>query len=611
MRHQVVIEILLMALLSLNEAFQAMVRLVNKQNEERAMFQPNGLYSPQVIIDGEWVSYPDIARQLGYGYFEQSLYKGISNSMNLSNIIDGDVIFTQDKGVIVGDLDECEPLGELMQAFLAFETDKNISEHAHTDVSPKADYEIKEKTDQAINSLTDDDFLAKASKISKEDVERQKLKHANKIDYHHPYIPEEDENKHRLHAQAHYQLIEWFIQGKLTAKALPKLIDIKVDIYKKLNDIKKLVEIPVLHWKRMPLPHYEHNALSFGEAHKLYFTKHALENNFPFGRVLLAEQSFWLTHISVDAEKFNDIYQPLMMRYYPTPETASIKNRAKDNKLIINFGNDKDVVVKPYKGLQTLRTLILHTNNRSSWQNGMNSDALENLSAKLIAGTDLEEGLDNIHDVQKVQNDSAIEGYDPNLGFSDNADNEDTKDYSLFSEGEGVRDQHVLLNETKIKISLQQLRQSFKVFWDKKSKPEIKGFAKKSIESKAKYLNAISGGKHYGDSIKCLLSDKKLAKKSEEKRKEILDEVFPYKSIEAEVAANNTIEVIQNRMWNRIELGLDLIKEVAPHFYYHMKGTLTGINNGALKQEGETINYHSGGHVKWDVDISNAQPSKK
>jgi hypothetical protein len=610
MRHQVVIEILFMALLSLNEAFQAMVRLVNKQNEERATYQPNHSHTPQVIAEGEWVSYPDIARQLGYGYFEQSLYKGISSSINLSNIIDGDVIFTQDKGVIVGDLEECEPWGALMQAFLAFETDKNISEYAHTDVNPKINYKIKEKADTPINSLIDDEFLAKASKISKEYVERQKLKHANKIDYHHPYIPEEDESKHRLHAQAHYELIQWFTDGELTAKALPKLIDMQLDLYKKLDEIKKLVEIPALQWKRMPLPHYEHNALSFGEAHKLYFTKHALENNFPFGRILAAEQSFWLTHICVDAEQFNDLYQPLMMRYYPTPETASIKYRTKDNKLIINFGDDVDIVVKPYKGLQTLRTLILHTNYRSPWQKGMNSDALENLSAKLIAGTNLEEGLDNIHDVQNTQNDTTPEGHELNLGFSDNADNEDTKDYSLFSEGEGFRDQHALLNETKIKISLQKLRQSFKVFWDKKSKPEIKEVAKKSIESKAKYLNAITKDKHYGDSIKCLLSDKKMAKKSEEKRKEILYEVFPYKSIEAEVAANNTIEVIQNRMWNRIELGLDLIKEVAPHFYYHMKGTLTGINNGALKQEGDTINYHSGDQVKWDVDIKSTQSSK-
>jgi hypothetical protein len=40
------------------------------------------------------------------------------------------------------------------------------------------------------------------------------------------------------------------------------------------------------------------------------------------------------------------------------------------------------------------------------------------------------------------------------------------------------------------------------------------------------------------------------------------------------------------------------------------KGTLTGINNGALKQEGGTINYHSGGKVKWDVGISNTSPTK-
>ena len=137
MFHQAVIRMFSLSHLPLKNAFQAVLWLIEK-NHNTPEEEIKGWWSySQNHDNAEWPDYPLVVQALGYDYFENSIYRGVTNSINLSNEFDGDILITENNEVITQVRYVDESLGEQITAWLNYETDKELSRHAHTDLQRK------------------------------------------------------------------------------------------------------------------------------------------------------------------------------------------------------------------------------------------------------------------------------------------------------------------------------------------------------------------------------------------------------------------------------------------------------------------------------------------
>jgi len=124
-----------MKTISLGKAFSAMLWLLEKEQNipEKEMLGAWNFYDLKTPLMP--INYSKLINALGHDYFDGSLYQGISDSINLTNAIDGEILLTPDNELIC--TSKKQSLGEGVDAWLNYETDVAIFRDAHTDHYPK------------------------------------------------------------------------------------------------------------------------------------------------------------------------------------------------------------------------------------------------------------------------------------------------------------------------------------------------------------------------------------------------------------------------------------------------------------------------------------------
>ena len=559
----------LLLTIPLKNVFQAVLWLTEKEQNVSDkdikgwwnVAQPNG--------KAVWPQYTQIVQALGYNYFENSIYRGVTTSVNLTNDFDGDILITENNDVVTQERHANETLGEDVSEWLHFETDKELSRYAHTDFQPNEDYVVKTtkgKTgvSKLVDSLTDDEFLDKAAALCK------------RIDNHKVNITfsEDSENilltTEKLNALAHTKLLFWLIDGEVQVEGTPTVIHSRNDLFKLPSSTAIYQPIPQELWRRNPLPHYEIDSLHFGESHKLYFTQQVLQGNAELGHTLKAEHEFWFNNLRVQESSFIKKITPLITRHFPTPEKASIKQRGKH--YIINFGNDVDVKVKASIGLTALKILILQTNAKSNDSEGIAATLLDDLKNVALGSESLE---DYYFDV--VKGDAYSDDFDENV------QNNTT---SKFAE-----------NNLKIRVLKDKLRKAVKEYWIL-SKDDL--FIRKNHYAQIKQLSHSVDILECSDNVLPMVDELLSDKHNQETKEELFKYVLP-------LAFEDDIEKakqrkLRNSLWKGITSALDNIQYDCPHFYYHMRGLGANSLAGAARQHhGNTLIYQTEHQIKWDL----------
>jgi len=559
----------LLLTIPLKNAFQAVLWLTEKEynvSDEDIkgwwnVVQPNS--------KAVWPQYTQIVQALGYNYFENSIYRGVTTSVNLTNEFDGDILITENNDVVTQERLTNEALGEELSEWLHYETDKELSRYAHTDFQPKEDYvvkttKIKTGVSKLVDSLTDDEFLDKAVALCKK-IDSQK---ANIT------FPENSEcqslSQEQLNALAHTKLLFWLINGDVQVEGTPVVIHSKNDLFKTPTSTAIFKTLAPELWRRYPLPHYEIDSLHFGESHKLYYTQQLLQGNAGLGHTLKAEHEFWFNNLRVHETSFIQKIAPLITRHFPTPEKASIKQRGKH--YIINFGHDVDVKVKASIGLTALKILILHTNAKSNDSEGIAATLLDDLKNVALGTGSLE---DYYYDVVKGNE----------YTNEDDEDQQETN-YSKVSE-----------NNLKIRVITDKLKNAVKEYWlldkDERSLREQQCDLIKQLSHRVDVLN-------HSDNILPMVDELLNDKHNQKTKEELLSYVLPLsREDDIEKAKQRKL---RNSLWKGITTALDNIQYDCPHFYYHMRGLGAGSLAGAARQHhGNTLIYQTEHQIKWDL----------
>ena len=560
-----------MSHLSLKNAFQAVLWLIEKDHnipEEKIKGWWNFSKSHD---DAEWPDYPMIVQALGYDYFENSIYRGVTNSINLSNEYDGDILITDSNEVIAQDRYIDESLGEQITAWLNYETDKTLSRHAHTDFQKKDEYFVVKRTQHKtgvvkyLDSLSNEAFLGKAAALCKTLDEQP-----SSIDSKDAEQESEPLSFAKLNTLAHVKLLFWLMDGDIQAEGTPVVIHMKSELHREPSSTALYQPLTPELWRRVPLPHYELDALHFGESHKLYFTQQVLQGTIELGNRLQAEHEFWFNNIRVNEESFVRKINPLIARYFPTPKKASMRQQGKH--YIINFGHDVDVKVKASIGLTALKVLILHTNAKSNDSEGISVELLDDLKNVLLDGKPLE---DYYHDVVKGE-----DYYQENDEYSKNFSSECS-----------------VVNALKIKVKKDILRKAIKDYWLINQSEHLK------LKSQYGHIKVLSFRLSNIDSdsdITPLIDELISTKKNNDKRLKLLDMLLPATNVDDQF--NNEQRSLRNKLWKGITLALDNIQYDCPHFYYHIRGIGAGSLSGAARQHhGNTLIYQTEHPIEWDL----------
>lgn len=559
----------LLLTIPLKNAFQAVLWLTEKEHNVSDEDIKGWWNVAQPNSKAVWPQYTQIVQALGYNYFENSIYRGVTKSVNLTNEFDGDILITENNDVVTQERLTNEALGEELSEWLHYETDKELSRYAHSDFQPKEDYvvkKIKGKTgvSKLVNSLTDNEFLDKAAALCK-NLDSKKVNIT---------FPDNSECKllspEQLNALAHTKLLFWLISGDVQVEGTPAVIQSKNDLFKTPTSTAIYQPLAPELWRRYPLPHYEIDALHFGESHKLYFTQQVLQGYTEISHTLKAEHEFWFNNLRVHETSFIQKIAPLITRHFPTPEKASIKQRGKH--YIINFGHDVDVKVKASIGLTALKILILHTNAKSNDSEGIAATLLDDLKNVALGTGSLE---DYYYDVVKGNE----------YTNEDDEDQQETN-YSKVSE-----------NNLKIRVITDKLKNAVKEYWlldkDERSLREQQSDLIKQLSHRVDVLN-------HSDNILPMVDELLNDKHNQKTKEELLSYVLPLsREDDIEKAKQRKL---RNSLWKGITTALDNIQYDCPHFYYHMRGLGAGSLAGAARQHhGNTLIYQTEYQIKWDL----------
>ncbi len=571
MFHQAVIRMFSLSHLPLKNAFQAVLWLIEKSHNIPAE-EIKGWWSCSQNHDGaEWPDYPLIVQALGYDYFENSIYRGVTNSINLSNEFDGDTLITENNEVITQDRYVDESLGEQITAWLNYETDKELSRYAHTDLQRKdEDYVVTQNLPKTgvvkyLDSLTNEAFLDKAATLCKKLDNQPSTINGQDVEHEPKSLTLAE-----LNALAHVELLLWLMDGDVQAEGSPIVVHLKSELQKKASSTAIYQPLTPELWRRRPVPHYEVDALHFGESHKLYFTQQVLQGNAELGNTLQAEHEFWFNNIRINEESFIRKINPLITRYFPIPETASMRLQGKH--YIINFGNDVDVKVKASIGLTALKVLILHTNAKSNDSEGITAQLLDDLKNVLLMGKSLEEYYDEVYKAEDYH--------------------QETDEYS-----HGINTQRSIANQLKIRVTKDRLRKAIKDYWLIKKSENLK---LKNQYGHIKVLASRLSNIDSDNDITPLIDELISTKHSDSKRLKILDTVLSINNEDDQL--NNEKKSLRNKLWKGLTTALDNIQYDCPHLYYHIRGLGAGSLSGAARQHhGNTLIYQTEHQIQWDL----------
>lgn len=560
----------LLLTIPLKNAFQAILWLIEKEHNIPDE-DVNGWWNvAQANSNISWPEYSKIIKELGYDYFENSIYRGVTTSINLSNEYDGDILITESNEVFTQDRSSNEALGEQLSEWLHFETDKELSRYAHTDFQRKdEDYVVKgtkagSGVSKLVDSLTDDQFLDKAAALCKK-LDKQKVQNTLVKPF-----DDKTSTPERLHALAHTKLLFWLIDGDVQVEGTPTVIQLKNDLFKTPASTALYQPISQELWRRRPLSHYELDALHFGESHKLYFTQHVLQGNVGLGNTLKTEHEFWFNNLRVQEASFIEKIAPLITRHFPTPQKASMRQRGKH--YIINFGHDIDVRVKASIGLTALKIIILHTDAKSNDSEGISAILLDDLKNAAL-GT------------------GSLEDYYTDVIKGETYTEEMSEYYQNYSTAK--------LTETNLKLRVikDKLRKAIKDYWlTSKVEVSIREQQYRLIKQLSRILCLIDDNINDSSIVDELISDKL----SLAKREELLEFVLPLVS-EDELESSKKTK-LRNKLWKGITLALDTIQYECPHFYYHMRGLGAGSLSGSMRlHHGNTLIYQTEQELEWDL----------
>ncbi|AOW75598.1 hypothetical protein A3Q34_01095 [Colwellia sp. PAMC 20917] len=586
-----------MKTIPIGKAFSAMLWVLEKEQEALEQASPEEkkpksklTIKRSKIKLGDWnfydlksplkpINYSKLVNTLGHDYFEGSLYQGISESINLTNAVDGGMLLTPENGLVCQS--KSESLGEGVEAWLSYEVESQISRLAHTDIYPKGESFKPEKiTKSALSadeiSKEDLELLKYLSspEASKKLAEMEQLRQANKQQGVIPNIPMTAHDK--LLAKCHYKLLDLLQSGTFSAYYYPAIIKFKDELKLKEKPTQLPQVISKAHWQRNLLPHYDYNAIHFGDSHKLYFSRHVVSEYFTGQDEIPPYHQFWLANVQIEAESFEEFIMPLIYRHFTLPKTARL-NRS-GNKYIINFGEDKNVKVKQSLALHALKVIFLHTNQ--------NLAQPSSIDAVFIRGI-----ISNNKEGEALSRHS----------------NNDLNDESNH-----------LIPETSIPIAkvkgvISQIRKKLMSFWnDDYLSLELTSELEGEIKKLANILSSYSKDDTYKLNIKGLFNYKDdLEREGEDedeiqyKLKAMLDDVLPYQSVESQVNEVQEDKKEPNALWNTIKAGLEVIKPQCPHLYFHLLGSGTsdkkGCFKGALRMEGTGLIYQPSDRILWDL----------
>jgi hypothetical protein len=364
--------------------------------------------------------------------------------------------------------------------------------------------------------------------------------------------------------------------GDLSSYYYPAIIKFKDELKLKEKPTQISQPISKAYWRFRLLPHYDHNAIHFGDSHKLYFSRHVMSEGFSGKHEIQPYHQFWLANVQIEAVSFEGFIMPLIYRHFPLPKTARL-NRS-GNKYIINFGEDKNVKVKQSLALHALKVIFLHTNQ--------NLAQPSSIDAVFIRGI-----ISNNKEGEALSRHS----------------NNDLNDESNH-----------LIPETSIPIAkvkgvISQIRKKLMSFWnDDYLSLELTSELEGEIKKLANILSSYSKDDTYKLNIKGLFNYKDdLEREGEDedeiqyKLKAMLDDVLPYQSVESQVNDVQEDKKEPNALWNTIKAGLEVIKPQCPHLYFHLLGSGTsdkkGGFKGALRMEGTGLIYQPSDRIVWDL----------
>jgi len=566
-----------MKTIPLGKAFSTMLWLLEKEQKvpKKEMLGAWNFYDLKTPLKP--INYARLVNTLGHDYFDGSLYQGISDSINLTNAVDGGILLTSENELICKS--KGDSLGEGVEAWLSYEADSQISRLAHTDIYPKDEIftpPLKSKQVEKGISEADTDFLKYLNdpNASKKIQEQKKHRLSRKDQGIIPKI--EITNHDKLVAKSHYNMLDLLQSGTFNTYYFPAIIKFKGELKIKEKATQLPQVISKAYWRNRLLPHYDYSAIHFGDSHKLYFSKHVM-SDYSIGKEEIPPYyQFWLGNVQIEVESFEEYIMPLTYRHFPVPNKAGL-NRS-GNKYIINFGEEKNVEVKQNLALHALKVIFLHTN-----QNLKQPSSIDAVFIRGIISNNKEEEALSRHS----KNDPA----DESNHLIPETNNPITKAKSVISQTR----KKLMSYWNEIDLSIEQIL-------------KLEGEIKKLANILSSYSNDVS----YKLNIKELFNYKvDLERECEDedeiqdKLKGILDVVLPYETVESQVNSTEEEKKEPNALWKTIRSGLETIKPQCPHLYFHLLGSgtsdKTGGFKGALRIEGKGLIYQPSDRIIWDL----------
>ncbi|MCJ8294375.1 MAG: hypothetical protein MJK15_08205 [Colwellia sp.] len=170
-----------MKTISIGKAFSAMLWVIEKEQNvpENEMLGAWNFYDLKSQLKP--INYIRLVNTLGHDYFQGSLYQGVSDSINLTNAVDGGILLTPENELVCRSRDESNPFGQAYEEWLSYEADVAIFRDAHTDRYPKDKvFTVSRKTDVSTSldnlSVEDKEILDAVNNITPEKIAKIKNK---------------------------------------------------------------------------------------------------------------------------------------------------------------------------------------------------------------------------------------------------------------------------------------------------------------------------------------------------------------------------------------------------------------------------------------------------
>lgn len=570
-----------MKTISIGKAFSAMLWVIEKENEiaDSDMVGMWNFYDQKTPLKP--IDYTGLINALGYNYFDKSLYQGIEDKINLTNIIDGGRVLTPDNELI------CQPKElskvEELEEWVSHEIDNQFFRFGHSKhQSDSEEYvcSVKEKpVDKKVEKSPEEELAELMAQFNSPEgikaiKQRQRDIKMREEENRTPKIPVKLADT--LAASTHLQLLELLKASNLQAYYYPAIVKFKDELTNPVKSTQIAKPINTAYWFLKPLPHYDVNAIHFGDAHKLYFTKHALSELGAGEHKIPPYHYFWYANIQIEIESFEKYIMPLIYNHFPIPEKASLMSSG--NKYIINFGEDKNVEVKQSIALRALSKIIHHRSHIEG--------KYKPLEATFIRGS-----------VSYDKEEISDRHFDYDIPESDLTNDGDITNPSLI----------------KARSVISRLRQTIRAYWyDESENPEDIKETENKINKLAKVLVFYTNDETYEQNISILIGYKEELERSgmqddevRDKLNTMLDTVLPYETVESKVSSSEDDKKETNALWKTIKSGLDSIKDQCPHLYFHLLSSGPSDGKGGfmrtLRIEGKGILYQPSKRIIWEL----------